>query len=336
MFFFFLIFVLKYDLNNEFRMMGLLKKIFKGDDNFGIVVSHDEIFDLTGVQQYRPVLKLDIDSLIKAKPLLTQADPFLYVKGNTLYLFYESQRSGARGLIRMMKTDNLVDWTEPLTVLQEPFHLSFPFVFDHCGSIYMIPESQVTDSIRLYRGNEDLNGFTLEKILLSKPRTPDIKFNFCDSHILKKDNLFYLFTSVAYKWTYHLELYYTDDLLHHEFVKHPSSPIYVGNDFGRSGGSIIHLDDYFYRISQNCSKGYGGNISLHRITALDERKYGEELCFENVLHTGGRVYRDGGHQLNVVKYNNEYIYATDFRSVSWSWYQMYLKIRGKLRSFSAK
>ena len=315
-------------------MMGLLNKLFKRDDNFGIVVYRNDVFELAEVQQFRPILKLDIDSLIKVKPLLTQADPFLYVKEETLYLFYESQRSGDRGLIRMMKTNNLVDWTEPVTVLQEPFHLSFPFVFDYGSSIYMIPESQVTDSIRLYKGNEDLTDFTLERIILSKPRTSDVKFNFCDSHILIKDNLFYLFTSVAYKWTYHLELYYTDDLLHHEFVEHPSSPIYVGNDFGRSGGSIIHLDDNYYRISQNCSKGYGGNISLHRITVLDEYYYREDLCMENVLHTGGRIYRDGGHQLNVVKYNNEYIYATDFRSVSWSWYQLYLKIRGKFRFFS--
>ena len=48
----------------------------------------------------------------------------------------------------------------------------------------------------------------------------DISFNFCDSHLLLKDGVFYLFTSVSYRWTYHLELYYTDDILMHDLADH--------------------------------------------------------------------------------------------------------------------
>ena len=313
------------------RSMKSFTGFLKKDNDFGIVVCQNGEFNLDGIQRFNQVLKLDIDNLLKPKPLLTQADPFLFVKGKKLFLFFESERSGERGIIRMMKTNNLNDWSSPVTVLQEPFHLSFPFVFEYRGDVYMIPESQSVDSIRLYKGNNDLTNFTFERILMSKQRTDDVKFNFCDSHILEKDGLLYLFTSVSYNWTYHLELYYTDDILHHDFVRHPASPIYVGNDFGRSGGSVIHLNDDYYRISQNCSNSYGGNFSVHRITALDTNIYEEELYKKDILEVGGKIYSDGGHQLNVVKYSDKFIYATDFRKVSWSWYQLYLRLKNVCR-----
>jgi hypothetical protein len=307
--------------------MNLIDKIFKKDDNFGIIIRQNKEFDFTGVQYFSPVLRLDIENLLKPKPLLTQADPFLFVKEKTLFLFYESQRSGERGIIRMMKTDNLHDWTSPVTVLQEPYHLSFPFVFEYDGDVYMIPESQEDDSIRLYKGNANLSEFKLKRILFKTNRVENVKFGFCDSHLLLKDGIFYLFTSVSYNWTYHLELYYTDDILHHSFVKHPESPIYIGNDFGRSGGSIIHLDGDYYRISQNCNNSYGANISVHRITTLDKTNYREILCNRDIFDNSDYNYRDGGHQLNIVKYGDDYIYATDYRKVSWCWYQFYLRLR---------
>lgn len=307
--------------------MNLFNRLFKKDDNFGVVVAQSRDLDMTKVQYFNQVLRLDIDSLIKPKPLLTQADPFLFIMGDTLFLFFESERSGDHGEIRMMKTTDLQKWSSPITVLRESFHLSFPFVFEFRGGIYMIPESQADDSIRLYKGNEDLTSFTLERVLMKKTRTDDVSFNFCDSHLLLKDGVFYLFTSVSYRWTYHLELYYTDDIFNHDFIKHPQSPIYVGNDYGRSGGSVIHLDDNYFRISQNCGESYGGNVSIHRILTLDKNFYREELYKKDILDVRKEPYKDGGHQLNIVKFGDRYIYATDFRKVSWCWYQFYLRLR---------
>ena len=307
--------------------MKLLDRLFKKDNNFGVVVGQSNYFDFLSVKRFPHVLKLDIDNLLKPKPLLTQADPFLFVKGDTLFLFFESERSGDRGEIRMMKTMDLEKWSSPVTVLRESFHLSFPFVFEFHGGIYIIPESQADDSIRLYKGNEDLTRFTLERVLMKKARTEDVSFNFCDSHLLLKDGVFYLFTSVSYQWTYHLELYYTDDIFKHDFIKHPQSPVCVGNDYGRCGGSIIHLDDNYYRISQNCSESYGGNVSIHRILTLDRNVYREELFCKDILDVKKEPYRDGGHQLSIVRFGDRYIYATDFKKVSWCWYQFYLRLK---------
>ena len=102
------------------------------------------------------ILKFPLTGLWKPKPRRFQADPFLFVKDNELYLFYELQHWDDPGCIAMIKTKDLKVWSKPQMVLKEPFHLSFPFVFEDQGVIYMIPESQEDDSIRLYCANDDL------------------------------------------------------------------------------------------------------------------------------------------------------------------------------------
>jgi len=311
-----------------------ISQLFKKEENFGIVVSRNNVYDINSLLNNEVILRLDIDNLLKVKPLLTQADPFLFVKGEKLYLFYEEMRSGERGKICMRKMTNDAKWSNSVVVLKEDFHLSFPFVFEDKGTVYMIPESQEVDSIRLYKGNDNLSQFSLVKTLLNRERTSNICFNFCDNHLVLKDGIYYLFTSVAYNWTYHLELYYTDDLLHNDFIKHPQSPIYIGNDYGRSGGSILHLDNNYYRISQNCRNSYGANISIHHIIKLDKNYYEEELIKTNVFDDSNDIYREGGHQLHIVKYGDNYIYATDYRRVSWCWYQSFLRIKNHIKKLS--
>ncbi len=42
-------------------------------------------------------------------------------------------------------------WTEPAAVIEEPFHMSFPLCFEWRGELYMLPETEMSESIHLYR-----------------------------------------------------------------------------------------------------------------------------------------------------------------------------------------
>ena len=132
------------------------------DDNFGLMIFAGREFSFSDIQRLPVVLRRDPSGLWGIKPVITQADPFLFVRGDELYLFFEHQRAGESGRIAMMKTRDLQTWTEPVSVLQEPFHLSFPHVFEDGGKVYMIPETQAADSVRLYCADgNDLSHFTL-------------------------------------------------------------------------------------------------------------------------------------------------------------------------------
>ena len=47
-------------------------------------------------------------------------------------------------------------WHFRSIVLDEPFHLSYPYVFDHESETYMIPEAKGSNSVRLYRATFSL------------------------------------------------------------------------------------------------------------------------------------------------------------------------------------
>lgn len=308
---------------------NIVNRIFKKNEDFGIAVYESDQFSFDHVQDLHLVLKRDIDSVWwKWKPMLTQADPFLFVKDDTLYLFFEKVYAGIRewGRISMTKTTDLVHWTEPVDVLSLSYHLSFPFVFEDNGDVFMIPESNEADAVCLYRANNALTQFEFVRYLVEQPRTEDICFNYCDSHILKKDGIYYLFTSVSYRWRYDLELYYTADLLNGQFQRHPMSPVCQGNEFGRCGGSVIHLDKDYYRVTQDCHTHYGENVSVMKILDLSPQNYKESLYKRNLFRVGDNLYRDGVHQLNIVKFRDKFIYATDFQHLEWSWYQALSKL----------
>ena len=82
-------------IKNVKMSKGLFERIFKKNEDFGIALYESDQFSFDHIQDQRLILKRDIDSVWwKWKPMLTQADPFLFVKGDTLYLFFEKVYAG--------------------------------------------------------------------------------------------------------------------------------------------------------------------------------------------------------------------------------------------------
>ena len=51
-------------------------------------------------------------------------------------------------------------------MIEEDFHLSFPYIFEHKKNIYMIPESAQNQDIRLYKCTNFPYSWQLEKVLI--------------------------------------------------------------------------------------------------------------------------------------------------------------------------
>lgn len=313
--------------------MSFLNLLFKkrvGTFNAQLFVNNH--FSLTEFDNDHIIHKWNVKGVYGTKPLLFQADPFLFVKNEELFLFYELQYWGSPACIAMTKTNDLKTWSKPVVVLKEQFHLSFPFVFEDKGEVYMIPESQEKDSIRLYKGNENLTSFKYCRTILKQARYDSLNFNYSDSFIYKKDDYYYLFTSFFKDWKYVLELYYSDNLELGEFKRHPQSPICIGNKYGRNGGSMILGKDKIFRVSQDCSKEYGKSVALHEILSLNTTDYEEKLYMDD-LFFDNTLFPEGGHQLNILKYKNQYVYATDYKKNIWSWYNIYLLFKNKMSRY---
>lgn len=249
---------------------------------------------------------------LTGNPVDIVADPFLFVKDSTFYLFYEDKRLRRKGVLSMVSTKNLVKWSKPVVVLKEPFHLSYPFVFEEDGHVYMLPETNEAKSINLYEAKDSsLSGFERKHILLKdEDNDGSVSISFCDTSIHKKEGVYYMHTTRRCNGVNTLELY-TSDSLFGPYVKHPSSPILADNKYGRNAGSLISIGDTLYRVAQDCVKQYGDNVHLFRIDELTPNSYRETLVKDNILNIDIPFYKEGGHQLNVVRFQDKYIVATD-------------------------
>lgn len=87
-------------------------------------------------------------------------------------------------------------------------------------------------------------------------------------------------------------------------------------------------DDCLFRISQDCSKTYGENVSVHKIKSLAKDLYVEEIFIDNLFDRKDKFYFYGGHQFNVAFYKGKYIVATDAKNYNYYfWSRLLRKIK---------
>ena len=277
------------------------------------LLSFDNEEDVLDIKKGKGIFTVPcLPSRITWNPTIIVADPFLFVKNEKLYLFYESKGFFSPGVIMMTSTVDLKNWSKPIVVLKESFHLSYPWVFEEEGKIYMIPETGSDKSIRLYEAaNDDLTEFKLVKKLLEQSKDMVCRIGYGDTSIYKKEGKYYLMTMWQHKEPVNiLELYVSDDL-QGPYIPHPCSPIAKDNKIGRDAGCWLELGGKLLRFSQDCVRRYGDNVNVSEITKLSPTEYEEHLIQECIIPTDVPFYKEGGHQFNVVQFMNKKNVATD-------------------------
>lgn len=248
----------------------------------------------------------------KINPRIIDADPFLFVHNEELFLFYEEKRLNEPGVLKMTKTKDLKEWTSPIIVLKEPFHLSYPFVFKEGCDIYMVPETSAVNEVRLYKAADDtLSHFVQVTVLLKNGTSKNIINNdFSDSSIVKFNSVFYLFTTQEINGLNTLRLYVSMNIKG-PYLEHPHSPICKSKKHGRNGGQLLFWGDKLYRFAQDCTKKYGDNVHVLEIKELTPESYKEVQKESSIFNNEMDFYSQGGHQFNYTFFNNKLIVATD-------------------------
>lgn len=82
------------------------------------------------------------------------ADPFMLRLDSTWYMFFEVvNEHSKKGEIGLATSGDGLRWTYRQIVLAEPFHLSYPYVFQWQNEFFMVPETCHMNSVRLYRAD---------------------------------------------------------------------------------------------------------------------------------------------------------------------------------------
>jgi hypothetical protein len=192
------------------------------------------------------------------------ADPFLFQHDGILYLFYELILDSSPQAVLAVSTYNeeQQSWDFHSVVLDEPFHLSYPYVFRSDDDIFMIPETKQAASVRLYRAIDFPSKWQLERTLIQDKK-------YVDSSIVYWQGYFYLFSSRKRK----LHLYYSATL-DGDWQLHPKSPLKRWN-YARCGGRILDHEGRLIRFAQEQAKGYAMGVRRYEITELSTTKYKE-------------------------------------------------------------
>jgi hypothetical protein len=160
-------------------------------------------------------------------------------------------------------------------VLEEPFHLSYPFVFAIDKNYFMIPEASAAKSIRLYRSVQFPARWTLDRILFDGVRA-------VDTTIHVRNEMLWMFTNIAAPGTSihdELHLFYAKSL-YGPWQAHPQNPIVSDVRRARSAGRLFAIDEALFRPSQNCSIRYGGSIIINKIAEMTTTTYRETTVEE--------------------------------------------------------
>jgi hypothetical protein len=235
------------------------------------------------------------------------ADPFLLKEGETWNLFFEVYNNDTKqGDLAVATSRNTWIWNYEKVILDEPFHLSYPYVFKAEDEYYLIPESFEDSSVRLYKADGFPTHWTYVKTLITGR-------DYVDNSIIYYGGKWWLFSSVTSNDM--LYLHYADSLTG-PWKEHPQSPI-VRQDVhkARPSGRLLIYENKLYRFTMDVNPPVGTHqVMAYEITEITPNSYSERLAQETpvIMPSGSGWNGQAMHQLDPVQIDsNSWIASVD-------------------------
>ena len=189
------------------------------------------------------------------------ADPFVITTERDTYIFFEDyDYKTGKGVIDVAKYSE--KFKKFHLALEEPFHLSYPSVFEHDGTIYCLPEANESGRLTLYRFNEDTLKLEFDSVLLDGIRAVDPTLLFDNGtwnlFLTQKD-----FPSVK------LYRYLSDDL-RGPYTPFAGNPVKVDCANARMAGNFFEYNGQLTRPAQECIRYYGTAVNLNTVNILSD------------------------------------------------------------------
>jgi hypothetical protein len=215
------------------------------------------------------------------------AVPFLVSRGGRTWMFFEeapfrSNKGGAVGRIAVAEVDIHGFKTPVRIALDRPYHLSYPFVFEHEGEWFLLPESAAASRLDLFRCTRWPDQWEHHRTLLEGVQVYDSTL----ARIGDRYWLFAAWSAAGAVTADYLDLFFGDSPFG-PFTRHPASPVAADARWGRPGGRLFERDGVGYRPAQDSSRGvYGRAIRIQRIDRLTADDYAETTV--HVIEPGWR------------------------------------------------
>jgi len=155
-------------------------------------------------------------------------------------------------------------------IIDESFHMSFPYLFKFQEKIFMIPETSENNDIRIYESLEFPHQWKLNQVLMSDVFA-------VDSMIFQHKEKWWLFTNInpegGSEACSELYIFSSNNPLSKNWKPHLLNPVIVDSNSARNGG-ILYKNNKVFRVSQKQNFGrYGAEFSINEILKLTENDF---------------------------------------------------------------
>ncbi|MEZ5654176.1 MAG: hypothetical protein R3E87_26885 [Burkholderiaceae bacterium] len=185
-------------------------------------------------------------------------------------------------------------WQRLGIALDEPHHLSFPYLFRYQGQLYMCPEAYTSGRITVYRCTEFPLCWEPASVIMDDVCA-------ADSMLVEHGGMWWLLTNIdngqAPDHQAELHVFHAVSPLATDWRALPANPVKVDPRGGRNGGLFV-ADGALYRCGQKHSiDAYGKGLALYRITTLDVQGFSEAFVCDMPVPASLRA--SGTHTLSV-------------------------------------
>jgi hypothetical protein len=223
------------------------------------------------------------------------ADPFGIERDGSRFVFVERYDYRMRhGIIECLRYDGdrLIERRD---VLFEPWHLSYPFVFETGGTTWMLPEAHRSGGLTLYRAMdfpwrwERAAALVLDHVAV-------------DATPVFHDGLWWLFYAAAADTLSKTGALFVAwaERLEGPWTPHPLNPVRRDADSARPGGTPVVVDGRLILPVQDCRKTYGGAIRPLAILRLSPEHFEAEAGAAIVAPSAFAPFDAGLHTLSAM------------------------------------
>lgn len=220
------------------------------------------------------------------------ADPVpVFFQGRYHVFVEELPYRTQKGIISCCSFDEAGNPGPLIPVLEEPWHLSYPFIWTEGDAFFMIPEASLSGEITLYRAVEFPNKWERCATLVAGVEA-------ADATLVRHGGKLWMFAVIrpaigGYSDT--LAIWSADRLMG-PWVPHAQNPIMVDDRFSRPAGQMVSRNGALLRPVQDCRRGYGTGLNLMKVERLDDETFEQSLLAE--LVPGGPHWP--GHKLHML------------------------------------
>jgi len=206
---------------------------------------------------------------LPTRPGRFAADPFGVERQGVLHVLFEDydQRRG-RAVISHVAVSGGKPVSDPEPVFDPGVHTSYPYLIEHGGGLYMLPETADARELVLYEATEFPRRWTRATTLIRGLAVSD-------ATIIEHEGRWWMFaTRKDHSVNNDLFVWHAESLTG-PWRPHATNPVKTDARSARPAGTPFVADGILYRPGQDSSRTYGGRVVVNRVEALTPMDFSE-------------------------------------------------------------